>query len=144
MNASREKIHLPLSVKWPRPFIFPFVFFRRSLWLRNITNLLTNLISGFISCVVFHFLIGRSLLSWKLVEVVLHPGPYFWRLCAFSQNKVTSEKVSNGSDKRCSKGIKNRQFYFSRDYGFKITVINIFHVLIHKSINTWVGEILVQ
>ena len=37
------------------------------------------------------------------VNRVQHPGPYFWRLYAFSQkNKVTLDKVSYGSSQKCS------------------------------------------
>ena len=39
------------------------------------------------------------------------PGPYFWRLCAFSQkNKATFDKASYGSGQKCSKALKNHSF----------------------------------
>ena len=45
------------------------------------------------------------ILDWFIVSEkepikgVLHPGPYFWKLCVFSQKTIaTSEKVSTGSD----------------------------------------------
>ena len=38
------------------------------------------------------------------------PGPYFWRLCIFSKNKATLDKVSYGSGQKCSKELKNHSF----------------------------------
>ena len=37
-------------------------------------------------------------------------GPYFLRLCIFSKNKATSDKVSYGSGQKCSKEFKNYSF----------------------------------
>ena len=38
------------------------------------------------------------------------PEPYFWRLCIFSENKATLDKVSYGSGQKCSKELKNHSF----------------------------------
>ena len=52
-----------------------------------------------------------SCLYHKMLRGYCTPGPYFWRLCAFSQiNKATSDKVSYGSGQKCSKEFKNHSF----------------------------------
>ena len=42
-------------------------------------------------------------------------------------------------------GTQKSQFYYNRDHGCEVTAnnvkINIFQVLIHKSVTTWVSEI---
>ena len=55
---------------------------------------------------------------------VLHPWTLFLKtLCILKRNKATLIKVSNGSDKKCSKKLKNYSvFFFSRDHGCKVTV----------------------
>ena len=77
---------------------------------------------------------------------VLHPWTLFLKiLCIFSKNKATLDKVSHGSDQKCSKELKNHSLtsvFWS--YSEKCAKINMFHVLSHKSITTWVSEIPVQ
>ena len=54
------------------------------------------------------------------------PGPYFWRLCAFSQkNKANLDKVSYGSGQKYSKELKKSQFYFSRVHCCEVTVKSV-------------------
>ena len=46
-----------------------------------------------------------------VVKAVLHPWTLFLKtLCIFSKNKANLDKVSNGSDKKCSKELKNQSF----------------------------------
>ena len=46
-----------------------------------------------------------------LLRVALHPLTLFLKnLCSFSKNKETVDKVSNGSDKKCSKDLKNHSY----------------------------------
>ena len=79
---------------------------------------------------------------------VLHLWALFLKtLCIFSKNKATSDKVSYGSGQKCSKELKNYSFQkrpLLWSYSEKCAKINIFHVLSHKSITTWVSEIPVQ
>ena len=76
-------------------------------------------------------------------------GPYFWRFCAFSQ-KIKQPRTKYPMDlvwnvPRNSKItilLQCRQLLWS--YSEKCAKINIFHVLSHKSITTWVSETPVQ
>ena len=46
--------------------------------------------------------------------------------CVFPpKNKATLDKVSNGSDKKCSKKLVKSQIYFSRDHCCELTVNNV-------------------
>ena len=76
-------------------------------------------------------------------------GPYFWRLCAFSQ------KIKQLWTKYCMDLVRNiprnskitvllqwRSLLWN--YSEKCVKINIFHVLSHKSITTWGSKIPVQ
>ena len=48
----------------------------------------------------------------------MHPWTLLLKNLCISQNyKATSDKVSNGSDQKCSKELKNN---FSRDHGLKL------------------------
>ena len=68
------------------------------------------------------------------------PGPYFWRLCAFSQNikKNFGQSILRIWSKMFQGSWKS-QFYSNKMCG-----MNIFHVLSYKTITTWVSEIPVQ
>ena len=45
------------------------------------------------------------------IKGVLHPWALFLKtLCIFSKNKATSDKVSYGSEQKCSKELKNHSF----------------------------------
>ena len=47
----------------------------------------------------------------QMVKGVLHPWTLFWKtLCIFSKNKATLQTVSNGSNQKCSKELKNHSF----------------------------------
>ena len=60
------------------------------------------------------------------IKGVLHPWALFLKtLCIFSKNKATSDKVSYGSEQKCSKELKKSQFYFSRDHCCEVTVTNV-------------------
>ena len=76
-------------------------------------------------------------------------GPYFWRLCAFSQKikqlwtKYPMDLVRNvPRNSKITVLLQQRPLLWS--YSEKCAKINIFHVLRHKSITTWVSEIPVQ
>ena len=76
-------------------------------------------------------------------------GPYFWRLCAFSQKikqlrtKYPMDLVRNvPRNSKITVLLQLRQLLWS--YSEKCAKINIFHVLSHKSITTWVSEFPVQ
>ena len=76
-------------------------------------------------------------------------GPYFWRLCAFSQKikqlwtKYPMDLVRNvPRNSKITVLLQWRPLLWS--YSEKCAKINIFHVLSHKSIITWVSEIRVQ
>ena len=46
-----------------------------------------------------------------VVKGVVHPWTLFLKtLCIFSKNKATSDKVSNGSDQKYSKELRNHSF----------------------------------
>ena len=68
------------------------------------------------------------------------PELYFEDFVYFRlKNQATSDKVSNGW-LEIIQWAQKLHFYFSRDHGFEVKVKNcFFHVLIHKSITTWVG-----
>ena len=77
------------------------------------------------------------------------PGPYFWRICAFSQNikqlrtKYPMDLVRNvPRNSKITVLLQWRPLLWS--YSQKCAKINIFHVLNHKSITTWVSEIPMQ
>ena len=77
------------------------------------------------------------------------PGPYFWRLCAFSQKikqlrtKYPMDLVRNvQKNSKITVLLQYKPLLWS--YSEKCAKINIFHVLSHKSITTWVTEISVQ
>ena len=77
------------------------------------------------------------------------PGPYFWRLCAFSQNiKQLWTKYLVDLNRNVPRNSKITVLLQLRpllwSYSEKCAKINIFHVLSHKSITTWVSEIPVQ
>ena len=76
-------------------------------------------------------------------------GPYFWRLCAFSQKinqiwtKYPMDLVKNvPRNSKITVSLQCRPLLWS--YSEKCAKINIFHVLNHKSITTWFSKILVQ
>ena len=76
-------------------------------------------------------------------------GPYFWRFCAFSQKikqprtKYPMDLVRNVSrNSKITILLQCRPLLWS--YSEKCAKINIFHVLSHKSITTWVSETPVQ
>ena len=77
------------------------------------------------------------------------PGPYFWRLCAFSQKikqlwtKHLMDLVRHvPRNSKITVLLQQRPLLWS--YCEKCAKINILHVLTHKSITTWVNEIPVQ
>ena len=77
------------------------------------------------------------------------PGSYFWRLCAFPQKikqlrtKYPMDLVRNvPRNSKITVLLRQRPLLWS--YSEKCVKINIFHVLSHKSITTWVSEIPVQ
>ena len=77
------------------------------------------------------------------------PGPYFGRLCAFSQKiKQLRTKYSMDLVRNVPRNSKNTVLLQLRpllwSYSAKCELINILYVLSHKSITTWVSEILVQ
>ena len=83
------------------------------------------------------------------IKGVLHLWALFLKtLCIFSKNKATSDKVCYGSGQKCSKELENYSFTSLETIVVKLSEkcakINIFHVLSHKSITTWVSEIPVQ
>ena len=56
-------------------------------------------------------------LQVRYVKAVLHPWTLFLKtFYIFTKNKATLDKVSNGSDKKCSKELKNHIF-ISTDHG---------------------------
>ena len=60
---------------------------------------------------LFYFYRFRIWTSWWGTAGYCTPGPYFGRLCAFSQkNKATLDKVSYGSGQKCSKELRNHSF----------------------------------
>ena len=76
-------------------------------------------------------------------------GPYFWRFCAFSQKikqprtKYPMDLVRNvPRNSKITILLQCRPLLWS--YSEKCAKINIFHVLSHKSITTWVSETPVQ
>ena len=76
-------------------------------------------------------------------------GPYFWRFCAFSQkikqlrSKYPMDLVRNvPRNSKITILLQCRPLLWS--YSEKCAKINIFHVLSHKSITTWVSETPVQ
>ena len=105
-------------------FVCLFVFFMMT-WI-NSTNLLTLHIN---TC------------SIKRLKAVLHPGPYFRKLCVFSQkNFATLDKVyPMDLIKKCSKELKDHSCILENSMVVKfhknVLKIHIFHVLIHKSFN---------
>ena len=60
----------------------------------------------------FHFHVNQLPYTCSfLFKGVLHPRALFLKtLCIFSKNKATSNKVSYGSDQKCSKELKNHSF----------------------------------
>ena len=77
------------------------------------------------------------------------PGPYFWKLCAFSQKiKQLRTKYSMDLDRNVPRNSKITVLLQLRpllwSYSEKCAKIHIFHVLSHKSITTWVSEIPMQ
>ena len=57
------------------------------------------------------------------IKGVLQPWTLFLKMsCIFLKNKATLDKLSNGSDRKCSKELKKSLFYFSRDYCCEVTV----------------------
>ena len=71
------------------------------------------------------------------------PGPYFWRFCVFSQKikqlrtKYPMDLVRNvPRNSNITVLLQQRPLLWS--YSEKCAKINIFHVLSHKSITTWV------
>ena len=76
-------------------------------------------------------------------------GPCFWRFCAFSQKikqlrtKYPMDLVRNvPRNSKITILLQCRPLLWS--YSEKCAKINIFHVLSHKSITTWVNETPVQ
>ena len=101
----------------------------------------------------------RKMKYWIQVYPLMHlsvclrgyctPGPYFWRLCAFSQKikqlrtKYSMDLVRNvPRNSKITVLLQWRPLLWS--YSQKCAKINIFHVLNHKSITTWVSEIPMQ
>ena len=86
---------------------------------------------------------------WLLLRGYCTPGPYFGRLCAFSQKiKQLRTKYSMDLVRNVPRNSKNTVLLQLRpllwSYSAKCELINILYVLSHKSITTWVSEILVQ
>ena len=85
-------------------------------------------------------------LNWSF-KGVLHPWALFLRtLCIFSKKWSNFGQSILWIWSEMFQGTQKSQFYFSRDHCCEVTVkkcakINIFHVLSHKSITTWVSEI---
>ena len=96
----------------------------------------------------FNLIFNNKTESTESFKGVLHPWALFLRICCiFSKNKATSDKVSYGFGQKCSKELKNHSFTSVETTVMKLQWkmwINIFHILSHKSINTWVSEIPVQ
>ena len=104
------------------------------------------------------FLVDCNKLIWLFLFIILlsrtlrgycTPGPYFWRFCAFSQKikqlwtKYPMDLVRNvPRNSKITVLLQQRPLLWS--YSEKCAKINIFHVLNHKSITTWVSEIPVQ
>ena len=88
-------------------------------------------------------------LAMKDLRGYCTPGSYFWRLCAFPQ-KIEKLRTKNPMDlvrnvprnSKITVLLQWRPLLWS--YSEKCVKINIFHVLRHKSITTWVSEIPVQ
>ena len=89
---------------------------------------------------------------WKVFHILrgyCTSGPYFWRFCAFSQKikqlwtKYPMDLVRNvPRNSKITILLQCRPLLWS--YSEKCAKINIFHVLSHKSITTWVSETPVQ
>ena len=93
----------------------------------------------------------KELLVYRIIRIlkVYYPWTLFFKtLCIFSKNKATLDKVSYGSGQKCSKELKNHSCTLVETTVVKLqkkcAKINIFHVLSHKAITTWVSEILEQ
>ena len=88
--------------------------------------------------------------QWCTFKGVHHLWVLFLKtLCAFSQNnKATLDKVSYGSGPQCSKELQNHSSTSVETIVLKLqwkcVKINIFYVLSHKSITTWISEFPVQ
>ena len=93
--------------------------------------------------------------NWTVLKIKIYlrgyctSGPYFWRLCAFSQKikqlrtKYPMDLVRNvPRNSKITVLLQQRPLLWN--YNEKCAKINTFHVLNHKSITTWVSEIPVQ
>ena len=86
------------------------------------------------------------------LDGILHLRSLFLKiLCIFSENKPTLGQSIQWIWLEMLQGTHKSQFYFSRNHGCEVTItskqcvkINIFRVLTHKSITTWISEIAVQ
>ena len=111
----------------------------------------------FVFCFVFSFFVCFVLFCFvlfcffKLLNLrgYCTSGPYFWRFCAFSQKikqlrtKYPMDLVRNvPRNSKITILLQCRPLLW-RD-SEKCAKINIFHVLSHKSITTWVSETPVQ
>ena len=96
--------------------------------------------------IIMFVLTSRSAFSLFSLRGYCTSGPYFWRLCAFSQKikqlwtKYPMDLVRNvPRNSKITVLLQWRPLLWS--YSENCTKINIFHVLSHKSIITWVSEI---
>ena len=94
-----------------------------------------------------HFIIVKFI--FKNLRGYCTSGPYFWRFCVFSQKikqprkKYPMDLVRNvPRNSKITILLQCRPLLWS--YSEKCAKINIFHVLSHKSITTWVSETPVQ
>ena len=145
----------PLSSYWQISIfhdIAPnFTFSQKSSFFKYICNFLDQLLHPYKSY-------GRDMsgilffifASCESLRGYCPPGPYFWRLCAFSQKiKQLRTKypimdlVRNvPRNSKITVLLQWRPLLWS--YSQICAKINIFHVLNHKSITTWVSEIPMQ
>ena len=107
---------------------------------------INNFIHTLMSC---SNIIFRKLMTYYLLRGYCTSGPYFWRFCAFSQKikqlrtKYPMDLVRNvPRNSKITILLQCRPLLWS--YSEKCAKINIFHVLSHKSITTWVSETPVQ
>ena len=90
-----------------------------------------------------------ALRVFRILRGYCTSGPYFWRFCAFSQKikqlrtKYPMDLVRNvPRNSQITILLQCRPLLWS--YSEKCAKFNIFHVLSHKSITTWVSETPVQ
>ena len=83
---------------------------------------------------------------WITLKGYCNPVPDFWRFCLFSQ-KIKQRWTKCPIDLiRNVQGTQKSHFSFIRDYGYEVTVNNVWNSIfsmfwLNKSITTWVSQI---